>query len=119
MADPFPQSWEIRLLELSVIAYPARKDLCERLQYLRLASSLTLEEIEEQKKIVSEAKKRLAMANNQALDSLPAHGIRWGAYAERSRLAIDELITPLEVLHFSQTQINFEHRGNIHHEVSV
>lgn len=31
-------------------------------------------------------------------------------------MAIDTLSTPIEVLRFGQTKINFEHRGNIHHE---
>jgi putative sugar O-methyltransferase len=113
---PFPQSWEIRILELGVIAYPDRQDLHERLQVLRGVCDLTLKEIIAQKALVVEAKNRLAITKHPSFDLLPPHGMRWQAYAERTRMAIEKLITPSEVLHFSQTKINFEHRGNIHHE---
>lgn len=114
---PFPQAWEIRILELGVTTHPDRDDLCERLQALRAAPpGPTPEEIAAQRAIVVAAKARLAAATALSSEGLPSHGVRWGAYAERTRAAIDTLIMPIEVLHFAQTKINFEHRGDIHHE---
>ena len=114
---PFPTAWEIRILELGVAAHPDRQDLCERLQFLRDAPpGPTAEEIAARRAIVTEAKARLTAASALPSDGLPPHGIRWGAYAERTRRAIDTLTMPVEVLQFAQTKINFEHRGNIQHE---
>ncbi len=66
--------------------------------------------------IVAEAKVRLGKACALPTEGLPAHGVRWGAYAKRTRESIAPLATPVEVLQFAQTKIGFEHRGNIHHE---
>jgi len=61
---------------------------------------------------------RRHLRESLALDpgSLPAHGTRWAAYAERMRNNIRSLRTSKEVLHFAQTKVGFEHRGNVHHE---
>lgn len=66
--------------------------------------------------IVVEAKTRLAATRALSAEGLPAHGVRWGAYAQRIRAAIITLATPVDVLQFAQSKIGFEHRGNIHHE---
>jgi putative sugar O-methyltransferase len=69
-----------------------------------------------QNALVIDAKARLAEALTFSSNGLPEHGKRWDAYARRSRSAIGKLRTPEDVLMFAQTQIGFEHRGNIHHE---
>ena len=66
--------------------------------------------------IVIEAKARLTAALTLPTKGLPAHGIRWAAYAQSTRAAIISMATPVDVLHFAQSKIGFEHRGNIHHE---
>jgi putative sugar O-methyltransferase len=47
---------------------------------------------------------------------LPPYGARWQAYVERIRNEIARLKRPEDVLHYAQTSIGFEHRGNIYHE---
>lgn len=66
--------------------------------------------------IVTEAKARLAATRSLPTEGLPSHGVRWEAYAQRTRDAIATLVTPVDVLQFAQSKIGFEHRGNIHHE---
>lgn len=66
--------------------------------------------------IVTEAKARLAATRTLPAEGLPTHGVRWEAYAQRTRDAIATLSTPVDVLQFAQSKIGFEHRGNIYHE---
>lgn len=67
--------------------------------------------------LVEEAKRRLS---SQQLvwkkSGLPALGKRWSAYAEKMFELAQAATAPELVLHVAQTQIGFEHRGNIHHE---
>ena len=65
--------------------------------------------------IVSDARSRL-IANEISQTKTPEHGVRWGAYLQRVRESIAGLTTPVEVLQFAQSNIGFEHRGNIYHE---
>lgn len=109
----FPVAWEIRILELGVNTHPHRADMRERLRFLRNAcppAPLS------GRNSVDAAKTRLRAASTLPVDGLPAHGVRWNAYAQLIRAAIESLETPIEVLQFAQTKIGFEHRGNIHHE---
>jgi hypothetical protein len=111
----FPAAWEIRLLELGVGVHPERQDMRERLEKLRDESRAFAEALVGQHLVV-DAKARLATACGWPNNGLPAHGVRWNAYADRIRAAVSTLITPVDVLHFAQTKVGFEHRGNIHHE---
>lgn len=63
---------------------------------------------------VARARLRLSAAGSEA--ALPPLGTRWQAYVDRMRESIAGLKTAEEVLHFAQTSVGFEHRGNIHHE---
>ena len=68
-------------------------------------------------KLLEDAKGRLS---SQQLvwkkSGLPALGKRWSAYAEKMFELATAATTPELVLNVAQTQIGFEHRGNIHHE---
>jgi putative sugar O-methyltransferase len=121
----FPPTWEIRVLELGLKAHPDRQDLRERLTLLTkdtLSSHQTISDSTTQAngqwalEIVSKAKSRMESALDLPNQSMPAHGKRWNSYALRIRSAIKMLSTPIEILHFAQTKIGFEHRGNIQHE---
>ncbi len=68
-------------------------------------------------KLLEDARERLSaqrLAWRKA--GLPAMGKRWSAYAEKMAGFAQEVTTPQQVLDVAQTQIGFEHRGNIHHE---
>lgn len=121
----FPKEWEIRVLELGLMAYPERQDLKDRLNLLSegyspvssvRSDTSSLSHSAENKKIVSDAKCRMESVLALPNDKLPGHGKRWKAYAERTRSQIDTFTTPIEVLHFAQTKIGFEHRGCVQHE---
>jgi putative sugar O-methyltransferase len=110
----FLPAWEIRVLELGLARHPDRQDMRERLKLL--TSELNPEDTTIHQAIVTDAKARLAAAIALPNDGLPSHGVRWGAYAERTRNSIATLNAPTEILHFAQTKVNFEHRGHIGHE---
>lgn len=67
--------------------------------------------------LVEDARRRL-LAQQLAWKEaeLPSLGKRWSAYAEKMGTLARAVTTPQQVLHVAQTQIGFEHRGNIHHE---
>jgi len=111
----FPPEWEIHVLELGLSIYPERQDMRERLEKLR-AEKLAFAEALVGQRLVIDAKARLAAACSLPNHLLPTHGVRWSAYAERIRAAVATLVTSVEVLHFAQTKVGFEHRGNVHHE---
>lgn len=117
-AGNFPLEWEERVLELGLTVFPDRFDMAARLSEVKRrlghASTAALGRNNVVSPIVSLARTRLAAARSQAC--LPAHGVRWGAYVDQIRCAIERLYTPEETLCFAQTSIGFEHRGNIHHE---
>ena len=65
---------------------------------------------------VKEAKRRLCQVTSNGTEEFLENGTRWRAFTERTRNEIQKLLAPKDVLQFAQTRINFEHRGNIHHE---
>lgn len=68
-------------------------------------------------KLLEDARERLsAQQHAWRTAGLPAMGKRWSAYTEKMADLARSVTTPEQVLHVAQTQIGFEHRGNIHHE---
>lgn len=111
----FPADWEIRILELGTSAHPDRKDMQARLDQLR-AESRARDEVRESESLVAEAKERFARSRDLSMTAFPSHGARWAAYATRVREGISDITNYVQALHFAQTKIGFEHRGNVQHE---
>lgn len=123
--ESFPPEWEERVLRLCLRDEPDRADLKARLEVV-LEMQGKWDELgggRKQKppgagddRLVPEAKARLEQILGLAETGLPSHGTRWAAYSSRTRESIAQLQTSVEVLHFAQKKIGFEHRGNRDHE---
>ena len=112
----FPAEWESRVLNIGTAEHFNTQTIFDRLQNIRDGVTSEMELTQEKERIVIDSRRRFLSVCNLVDNSLPSHGIRWGAYKKRMGDAIDKFRLPIEVLHFAQSEVGFEHRGNIHHE---